>query len=258
MEVLGVIDVQGIIDASVERRNQVRAGARDNAFFHVSDAGTCYRKRYLKRLGVEPQVPIPVASLRKMLAGDAGHVALQELLKWDNSLFAAEGTLGNDQILGHFDGIIKRDGSNQKVLLEIKTVEKWGLGHITGACACRGTPKEHSLGPKPEYILQAKTYWFFGREQYTGLDQMTVAYFKREDFGGVQFNYEWQDSIATEVMNEWLPLLKAWESKTLPGCTCDKDYGGAGVNYCRFQDGQGGCCSETLLKALVVENQGDK
>lgn len=257
MESLRVIDVQDVVNRAVERRNQVRGGQRDNDFFHVSDAGTCLRKRYLKRLGVEPQIPIPVASLRKMLAGDAGHVALQELLKWDNSLFAAEGALGTDQILGHFDGIIKPDlASKQKVLLEIKTVEKWGLSHITGSCSCKGTPKEHAIGPKPEHLLQVKTYWVFARREYTGLDQMTLAYFKREDFGGVQFDYEWTNDIATEVMNEWLPLLKAWESHTLPECTCATDYGGAGVNYCRFQDGQGGCCNENLLMTVVAA--GDK
>jgi hypothetical protein len=191
MESLRVIDIQKIVDAAIERRNQVRAGGRDKDYFHVSDAGTCYRKRYLKRLGVEPQVPIPTASLRKMYAGDAGHVALQELLKWDNSLFASEGNLGDGQ-------------------------------HILG------------------------------------LDQMTVAYFKREDFGGVQFDYQWQDEVREEVSREWLPLLKAWAAKVLPACTCNLDYGGAGVNYCRYQDGQGGCCSEDLLKTLVTETKGDK
>jgi hypothetical protein len=258
MESLRVIDIQKIVDAAIERRNQVRAGGRDKDYFHVSDAGTCYRKRYLKRLGVEPQVPIPTASLRKMYAGDAGHVALQELLKWDNSLFASEGNLGDGQhILGHFDGIIM-PGLRQKVMLEIKTVEKWSLSHIVGSCSCKGTPKEHAIGPKPEHILQAKTYWVFGRDQYTSLDQMTVAYFKREDFGGVQFDYQWQDEVREEVSREWLPLLKAWAAKVLPACTCNLDYGGAGVNYCRYQDGQGGCCSEDLLKTLVTETKGDK
>lgn len=253
-----VIDIQKIIDAAVEKRNQVRAGDRNNAFFHVSDAGTCHRKRYFKRLGVEPTSPIATASLRKMLAGDAGHVALQELLKWDKSLFAAEGTLGDgEHILGHFDGIIM-PGLTQKVMLEIKTVEKWSMSHIVGSCSCKGTAKEHAIGPKPEHVLQAKTYWVYGRNQYTNLDQMTVAYFKREDFGGVQFDYEWSESVREEVLNEWLPLLMAWKEKTLPKCTCNLDYGGAGVNYCRYQDGEGGCCDEKLLKTLVAENQGDK
>lgn len=248
----GIISVQKIVDAAIERRNQVRAGDRNNAYFHVSDAGTCYRKRYFKRLGVEPQVEIATASLRKMLAGDAGHTQLQELLKWDNSLFAMEGALGSDQILGHFDGIIKAEGlETKKVLLEIKTVEKWSMSHITGACSCQGTVKEHALGPKPEHVLQAKTYWFFGRMQYTGLNQMTLFYVKREDFQGVQFDYQWHDDFVVDVQAEWRPLLEYWLKRELPPCTCRLDYGGNGVKYCRYQSADGEtCCDPKLLETI--------
>lgn len=245
MEDRGVISIQKVIDAAIERRSQVRGGQRDNSVFSVSDAGTCYRKRYYKRLGVEPTSPIPTASLRKMYAGDAGHVALQELLKGDNILFAAEGALGTKHILGHFDGIISGSGTS-KALLEIKTVEKWSISHITGSCSCKGTPKEHALGPKKEHVLQAKTYWSFARKHYTGLDQMIVAYFKREDFGGVQFDYLWSDDVQLEILDEWGPLIDHWVHRTLPACTCKLDYGGSGVNYCRYQDGEGSCCSEKL------------
>lgn len=237
-EVEEVIDLQKIINDAVEKRSQIRTGSRDTSYFHVSDAGTCYRKRYLKRLGVEPKVPIAVGALRKMLAGDAGHEMLQNTLKWHGALFAAEGEILTNDIKGHFDAIVKSSGIS-KVLTEFKTIEKWGMKYI----------KED--GPKSEHILQMFTYWSHLRKDYTALDQATLFYVKREDFEGVPFNYLWSDDIADKVAQEWMPLIKAWTAKKLPDCTCHLDYGGNGIKYCRYisEDGET-CCSEDLLKTL--------
>lgn len=235
-----LLDIQKMIDEAVELRSRVRGSLRDNDFFHVSDAGTCYRKRYFKRLGVEPQVPIVVGALRKMLAGDAGHEMLQRTLDQYGALFAAEGTVSNKNIKGHFDAIVKAPDSPTKVLVEFKTIEKWGMSHIK------------QDGPKPEHMLQMFTYWHFLRPDYTALDQATLAYVKREDFEVVSFDYLWDDSISDRVREEWKPLTKLWERRELPQCTCNRDYGGNGIKYCRYiaADGES-CCSEELLTKEV-------
>jgi hypothetical protein len=235
-----MIDIQQIINDAIQVNSQVRGGKRDGAKFHVSDAGTCYRKRYFKRLGVEPTGEIPVASLRKMYAGDAGHLHLQKLLSDHGKLFATEGTVQTDQIKGHFDGIIK-DG-NAKTVLEIKTIEKWAMGYIK------------KDGPKPEHIIQMFTYWSFLRKDYTQLDQATLFYVKREDFEGVPFNFVWDKDVEAQVAKEWLPLIEYWDKQQLPPCTCGEDYGGKGVNYCRYaNEDKTECCSEDLIKTLVKE-----
>ncbi len=245
-----LVDVQAIIDAAVIKRSQSRGAMRDSGKFHVSDAGTCYRKRYLKRLGVEPIVPIPTASLRKMLAGDAGHDMLQGLLRYSGDLFASEQEVGNQDIKGHHDGIVKPTYGPEKVLLEFKTIEKWAMTHITGSCSCQGD-KAHPYGPKPEHKLQMFTYWAFLRNEYIGLNQTSLIYVKREDFGAKQFDFVWSNDIRDQVAAEWAPLLHHWDTKTLPPCTCHKDYGGNGISYCRYKNEDGTeCCDANLVNTL--------
>lgn len=229
-----MISVQDLINEAVERNNQVRSGARDASYFHASDAGTCYRKRVYKRLGIEPTSEIAVGALRKMVAGDAGHEKLQSLLNRYGKLFAAEGEVQTEHIKGHFDGIIKHD--NQKCLLEIKTIEKWGMTHI------------RKDGPKKEHELQMWTYWLFLRKDYKDLDQAVLSYVKREDFEAQDFVYEWNQEIhALAVLEEWTPLIAYWEAQELPPCTCKDDYNGSGPKYCRYATSEEECCDESLF-----------
>lgn len=231
-----MIDIQKMIDKAVEQRSQVRGSLRDNDYFHVSDAGTCYRKRYFKRLGIEPRVPIVVGALRKMLAGDAGHEMLQQTLQRYGTLLAAEGevTTSITQIKGHFDAIVEDD--KDRVLIEFKTIEKWGMTHIK------------KDGPKVEHLLQMFTYWHLLRPDYTNLNQATLVYIKREDFEAISFDYLWDTSIKDQVLAEWQPLTKFWRNRELPECTCNRDYGGNGVKYCRYINPDGEtCCSKELL-----------
>lgn len=231
-----LIDIQKLIDEATQKRSQSKSVARDTSYFHVSDAGTCYRKRYFKRLGIEPKVPIPVGALRKMLAGEAGHQMLQDLLQLNGGLFAAEGTVKTEHILGHFDALYKTERG--KLLLEFKTVEKWGMTHIKRD------------GPKPEHELQMFTYWSLMRGDYRDLNQASLFYVKREDFEGVPFNYLWSFDIQARVQREWRTLVAYWNRQELPPCTCNKDYGGQGIKYCRYinEDGET-CCNQELLKA---------
>lgn len=232
-----MINLQTLVNEAVLANNSYKGGLRDKSHFHVSDAGTCYRKRYFKRLGVQPTGDIPVASLRKMLAGDAGHSTLQHVLKKAGSLFAAEGEIETEHIMGHFDAIVK--AADTKALVEIKTTEKFQMGYIK---------KE---GPKPEHVLQMFTYWGFLRDDYTTLDQATLFYVKREDFEGVQFDFVWSEAIKAEVAQEWLPLIKYWEAEQVPPCTCPNDYGGSGIKYCRYaNEEQTECCSLELLNNM--------
>lgn len=232
-----MIDIQELVNQAVLKNNQVRGGYRDASKFHVSDAGTCYRKRYFKRLGIKPEFDIPVAALRKMLAGDGGHLQLQSVLGKYGKLFAAEKELETDDVKGHFDAIVAE--KQEKTMLEIKTIEKWGMTYIK------------KDGPKKEHLLQMFTYWAHSRGDYTKLDQATLFYVKREDFEGVQFNYKWSKDILDQVNHEWAPLLQYWREQKIPPCTCHEDYGGKGMQYCRYaNEEKTECCSETLITQL--------
>ena len=66
------LNIQTIINEIVEENNQYKSGLRNNGKFSISDAGTCYRARIYKRMGVEPTRTIPIENLRKMVAGAAG------------------------------------------------------------------------------------------------------------------------------------------------------------------------------------------
>ena len=229
-----MFNVQKLIDKSIETNYQFKGDLRDNEKFHVSDSGTCYRKRFYKRLGIVPTGKIDTKSLRKMVAGDAGHEKIQWLLNRYGNLFASEGELETEHIKGHFDGVVKN--GKEKSLLEIKTIEKWSMGYIK------------KDGPKNEHVLQLFTYWWLLRQDYLNLDQAVLSYIKREDFETHDFYYKWNKKLVTKVLKEWKPLVAYWKKKKLPPCTCDEDYGGNGVKYCRYKTKSGKrCCSKALF-----------
>lgn len=234
-----MFNVQELINQAVEKNNQVKAGDRDGSKFHVSDAGGCYRARYYKRLGVEPTRTIDTPALRKMVAGDAGHEKLQYLLRRNGSLFAAEGTVETEDIKGHFDAIVT---NGELSLLEIKTVEKWGMSHIKRS------------GAKREHKLQMFTYWYLLRKKLPNLDSAVLSYIKREDFEAHDFYFKWSEEIEEQVLNEWDTLGEYWTRKEIPPCTCKEMYDGAGPKYCRYSTSDTECCDE-LLYHKTVQNK---
>lgn len=226
------INIQTIINEAVEKNNQYKALDRDASKFHISDAGGCYRARFLKRLGVPPVRVIDTPSLRKMLAGDAGHEKLQKLLWRNKKMFLAENEIETEHLKGHPDGILKDGG---KCLVEFKTIEKWQMMHIK------------KTGAKQNHILQMFTYWMLLREDVKGLDQAILSYVKREDFISHDFYYFWSDDIKTKVEAEWKPLIKYWIDQKLPPCTCSTLFDGSGPKYCRYGVTETECCDEELF-----------
>jgi len=239
-----MFDINTLINEIVVKNNQIKSSGRNKDRFHVSDAGGCYRARVYKRLGVEPTRTIEAPALKKMIAGDASHEKLQQLLRRHGNLVASEGTVETDQLIGHFDAVVK---NGVKTLLEIKTNEKWGMGYIK------------KQGAKKEHKLQVFTYWSLLRNDYKDLDDCTLLYMKREDWEGVAFNFKWAPEIVEQVDGEWQPLISLWENKTLPACSCKELYDGSGPKYCRFGTSDTECCSELIyenfLKKEEINNQ---
>lgn len=225
-------NMQSLIDEVIEKNNQVKGGFRDNLKFNISDAGKCYRERFYKRLGLDSTRTIETSGLRKMVAGDAGHEKLQQLFRRYGKLFLAETTVEAEHYKGHPDGVIK---NGVKSLLEIKTIEKWGMSHIV------------KTGAKREHKLQMFTYWSLLRNDVTDLDHAVLSYVKREDFECRDFYFNWSEEIQKEVDVEWQPLINYWLKQELPPCTCKDLYDGAGPKYCRYGIDEESCCAETLF-----------
>ena len=228
------LNIQTIINEIVEENNQYKGGLRNNGKFSISDAGTCYRARIYKRMGVEPTRTIPIENLRKMVAGDAGHEKLQNLLWRGKKMFLSENEVEDEHRLGHPDGIIKSGGI--KHLIEIKTIEKWGMGWIK------------KQGAKHEHVLQMMTYWVLLRKDIVDLNRAVLSYVKREDFEAKDFYFLWNNDIERQVDEEWQPLIKHWLDKTLPDCTCAEMYNGNGAKYCRYATSETECCDEKLFQ----------
>lgn len=234
-----MFSMQSLIDEMVEKQNQVKSGKRDNAKFNVSDAGGCYRARFYKRLGVEPTRLIETASLRKMLAGEAGHEKLQYLLRRHGKLYLSETELETEHLKGHPDAVVK---NGQLALLEIKTIEKWGMGWIK------------KTGAKREHKLQMFTYWSLLRKDLPKLDNAVLSYVKREDFEAHDFYFQWTADIQKQVDDEWQPLITMWNDGNLPACTCKDLYDGAGPKYCRYGVDDTTCClvNEEIEKQISI------
>lgn len=230
-------NIQTLINEVIEKNNQYKSGERNNAKFSISDSGTCYRARIYKRLGIEPTRKIEIEGLRKMVAGDAGHEKLQQLLWRGKKLFLSESEVEDEHRLGHPDAIIKH---GSKYLVEFKTIEKWSMGYIK------------KQGAKKEHTLQLFTYWTLLRKDISDLDRAVLSYVKREDFETHDFYFNWSDSIQTEIDLEWTPLIKHWLDKTLPDCTCIEMYGGKGPLYCRYLNNPENltCCDSKLFKTV--------
>lgn len=230
-------DTQTLIDESIQEWSDTKSALRDNSLFSVSDAGLCYRSRFFKRLGVPTTRITPVGALRKMLAGEAAHEKLQEVLRSTGALVSSEMALKSPRgILGHYDAIVTAP-SGEHTLLEFKTIEKFQMTHIK------------KDGPKLPHVLQTFTYWHLLRMRgaNTNLGQATLVYLMREDFNSVSFDYLWDGEVSRRVRAEWSPLLGYWDRQELPPCTCHLDYGGNGVSYCRYQTSPDTCCDEELL-----------
>lgn len=226
-----MFNTQTLINETIEKQSQYKSGQRDGAKFHISDAGNCYRMRIYKRLGIEPTRKIEIEGLRKMMAGEAGHEKLQSLLR--KKLFLSECEVGDENIVGHPDGVIK---NGELILLEIKTTEKFQIGYIK------------KQGAKKEHELQMKTYWKYLRAVLPDLNHAVISYVKREDFQALDYYYLWDNKTALEVNAEWQPLLQYWNNKSLPPCTCKEMWNGAGPKYCRYGIDETNCCSESLWK----------
>lgn len=237
-----MINTQRLIDDSIKQWSEAKERERDNSYFSVSDAGLCYRSRFLKRLGVPSTRVTPVGALRKMMAGEAAHEKLQAVLHASGQLESFEETLHLwPDVLGHYDAVVKE--GKERILLEFKTIEKWQMGHIK------------KDGPKPQHVLQMFSYWFQLRAKKTeNLNQATLIYVQREDYQQVQYDYLWSREIADKTLAEWLALISAWRKQELPECTCLKDYGGKGPAYCRYQDTQNPeiCCKAELATFIKV------
>lgn len=233
-----MFNMQTLLDEAITKNSSYKGGKRDNAKFSISDAGGCYRARVYKRLGVAPTREIEVQALRKMAAGDAGHEKIQWLLKKYGKLYMSETELETEHIKGHPDAVVK---NGELSLLEIKTIEKWGMTHIT------------NKGAKREHKLQMFTYWSLLRREMANMNNAVLSYIKREDFGCKDFYFNWSDEIQQQVDNEWNPLIKAWENKELPNCTCSELYDGSGIGYCRYmtewdsKTKKGKCCDDKLF-----------
>lgn len=230
-------DVQALIDGSVQEWSDTKSAQRDNSMFSVSDAGLCYRSRFLKRQGVAPTRVTPVGALRKMLAGEAGHEKLQEVLSASGALLSSEVPVQAGRgILGHYDAVVAAPDGAQ-VLLEFKTIEKFQMAHIK------------KDGPKNPHILQMFTYWHLLKRSNANpeLGQASLIYLMREDFQAISFDYLWDPEVSKRIKNEWAPLLAFWDHQDLPPCTCGSDYGGKGVSYCRYQTSPDTCCDEALF-----------
>lgn len=234
-----MFDINTLINEIVIKNNSYKSADRNKTKFHVSDAGGCYRARFLKRLGVEPTRQIEAPALKKMIAGDASHEKLQQLLRRHGNLVASEGTVEAEHYIGHFDAIVK---NGVKTLLEIKTNEKWGMGYIK------------KQGAKKEHELQVFTYWSLLRNDYKDLNDCTILYMKREDWEGKAFNYIWNEKIQAKVDAEWKPLIEYWTKRELPPCTCPAMYDGSGPKYCRYGTTDTECC-DGLLYTFKKENE---
>ena len=238
-----IVNTQDLIDNAIQQWSDQKEAERDTEHFACSDAGLCYRSRFLKRLGVPSTRVTPVGALRKMMAGEAAHEKLQAVLKASGQLESAEETLSLwPDVLGHYDAVV-REG-DERILLEFKTIEKWQMGHIK------------KDGPKPQHILQMFTYWFQLRAQpkeTKNLNQATLIYVQREDYQQVQFDYLWDKEIAGKTLAEWLPLFAYWKNQQLPPCSCGEDFDGNGMKYCRYQarDGES-CCDPELVRMVRV------
>lgn len=240
-----MLNVQTLLDEALIKRSENWPKSKEPKF-HISDAGKCYRQRYFKRLGVERLVPMPLGGMRKGAAGDAAHEKITSLL--DRGVMAAERYLETEHIRGRFDTLIK-DKEGNKALIQIKSTEKWQLGHIK------------TKGPSAHDELQLFTEWTLAREDYKDLDQAILFYVKREDFQGVAYDYQWSEEIKKKVEQDFKPLIAYWLKQELPPCTCHQDYDGKGPDYCMYKEvdevtGETiGCCNEKLMTEVEVAQE---
>jgi hypothetical protein len=112
--------IQSFIDDTISKDNEKKRKDYKQSSFHASSLGNCLRGTYLQRLGIEPDEPLKVATLRKFKAGELFEEWLIDLLKRNKNIKKVEQQIRVESKLynlsGRLDALLTYQDDSQEVM----------------------------------------------------------------------------------------------------------------------------------------------
>lgn len=236
-------------------REEQEEWAPETRYWRASDTGKCLRQRYYKRAGVPFTKPYDDRTLRVFRAGDIFHEWLQGLAEQRGVLVAKEAEVWGEGVIGHFDALIKPNGSDELYLYDFKSKHSYGFKYLN----TDGAQKDHKAQVTLYKMLIEKN-GYATLEEIDGeevsvnyppakVTSCRILYISKDDLRVLEFDGQADEE---EIKEEYRILNKAWENQILPPCTCHEMYNGNGHKYCAYNQGDS-CCSENLIKGRKHE-----
>ena len=121
--------------------------------FRPSEALSCARQIGFRIIGMPVSQPIPVETLMAFEVGNRTHDTMQAVLRWAWNADIEVTSLISEDVSGYTDGVYLLEGTEEKVIVEIKSVAGFGFLLATGS-----RRSDEGPGPKPEHLIQAGMY----------------------------------------------------------------------------------------------------
>lgn len=235
--------------------------------WRVSSIGKCMREHYLKRLGVKPTTLSDGNGQLRMMIGQAVHDLVADLFKE----FPPEGVAQFESEVELYDKDLDLGGRMDDLftfeegyveLDDIKTQQEQAFWWMKKKSEGYTTKDGTQVSPrnieeqKSEQFKQVRAYMFLRKRLGKPIDRAKLVWWSMDTSTKQEVHVVLRPEHEQEILDELAVLNDHWAKKTLPPCTCDKLYDGAGVGYCDYGDvdtlnAKGKptkCCDESLAK----------
>lgn len=253
--------LQGLINAHVAKLGEQK---KEYKSWRCSSLGSCPRKHFYARLGIEPTSPPDERTQRVFEVGNIFHEWIQSLVM-DTTISQPDDAIVEQELYdqeldlgGRYDMRIKTRGKD--ILFDIKTQHSrafwWMLQKAKGYTKKDGTkiPPTPISEQKKEHRQQLGGYMLMLKRMGAPVDEGRMLYVSKDDLCMEEITFHLTPELEKSVLDELAMLNKHWAEKTLPPCTCAEMYDGKGIQYCNFQtEGRNACCDESLYKQFLKE-----
>jgi len=203
-----------VLRTYLKRQEEEGKEKRDNNWWFASELGTCLRKQFLRRLGVNPvQKEFRIAFLAEQ--GKVIHDRMEAIAKQAGILVNSEYTLTNEQYRykGRFDLLVNLGNGTDPYLslIDIKTQRPEAFFRRAKL------PEGQRVAAFQK--KQLASYFYFARMIWPTIRDARIYYLDRG--GGVREEYlfKFGKEAFKEVLDELETLNKYWQEKKLPPCS---------------------------------------
>jgi hypothetical protein len=194
--------IQTFVDETIKEDNKKKRADYTQSSWHASSLGNCLRGTYLQRLGVEPDEPMKVGTLRKFKAGELFEEWLIDLLRKNKDIKDVETQTRVESKLynlsGRLDAMLTyKDGTKEVIECKSQNSRSFWWNIKNGNVAHR-----HHMYQLWVYLKTLK------------IENGTIVYISKDDLSIQEYPVKLQDKkLAKEVIDILTLLNKSWKEQ---------------------------------------------